>query len=92
MRDRYSLYVEGAWFRLLDAEFPQAATNTVRVYVGDGKIRNAESARYFQRWIDKLDSMAQAWPWWRSEAEERHVRGQFAEARRIYEKLEQEAK
>ncbi len=88
----YSLYVEGPWFRLLDAEFPQAATNAVRVYVGDGKIRNAESARYFQRWIDKLDGMAQAWPWWRSEGEQRHVRGQFGEARRVYERLEQEAK
>jgi TolB protein len=87
----YSLYAEGPPFRLLDGEHPQAATNAIRVYVGNGKIRNAQSARYFQRWIDKLDAMAREWPWWRSEQEERHVLGQFDEARRVYQNLEKEA-
>ncbi len=87
----YSLYVEGPNFRLLDAEYPQAATNAIRVYTGDLKIRSKESARYFQRWIDKLEAMANDWPWWRSEAERKHVLGQFAEARRFYQQREQEA-
>jgi TolB protein len=87
----YSLYVEGPPYRRLDGEFPQAATNTVRIYTGDKKIRNAESARYFQRWIDKLTAMAKEWPWWRSGEEQKHVLAQFEEARRIYRKLEEEA-
>ena len=52
--------------RALDGEYPQAATNVIRVYVGDQKIRNRESAEYFLSWIDKLRGMAEAWPWWRS--------------------------
>jgi hypothetical protein len=36
--------------------------------------------------------MAGEWPWWRSEAEKRHVFAQFDEARNIYRKLAQEAK
>lgn len=43
----YSLYAEGPPFRLLDAEFPLAATNAVRVYAGAGKIHNAEFGPLF---------------------------------------------
>ena len=49
------------------------------------------SAEYFIRWIDKLHKMADAWPWWRSEVEKRHVFAQFDEARSIYQKLAREA-
>ncbi|MBI3682138.1 MAG: CehA/McbA family metallohydrolase [Acidobacteria bacterium] len=87
----YALYAEGPWSHHLDGEYPQATTNAIRVYVGEGKIRNKDSARYFQRWIDKLEAMARDWPWWRSDQEKHHVLGQFDEARRIYQKLEQEA-
>ncbi|HWB96054.1 MAG TPA: CehA/McbA family metallohydrolase, partial [Bryobacteraceae bacterium] len=88
----YTLYAEGPPSRWLDSTFPQAETNAIRVYVGDQKIRNRESAEYFVRWIDKLHAMADAWPWWRSEAEKKHVFGQFDEARKIYEKLAAEAR
>src|SRR5262249_5475410 len=37
-----------------DPSYPQAVTNAVRVYVGDQKIRNRESAEYFIAWINKL--------------------------------------
>jgi hypothetical protein len=87
----FSLYAEGPFSELLDVRFPQAGSNAVRVYVGDQKIRNRASAQYFIRWIDKLTSMADQWPWWRSEAERKHVLGQFSEARRVYEKLASEA-
>lgn len=87
----YALYVEGPPFRLLDAEYPQALTNAIQVYVGAQKIRNLESARYFLRWIDKLEKMAIEWPWWRSAKERQHVLGQFAEARQVCLKLAQEA-
>jgi hypothetical protein len=88
----YSLYAEGAASEYLDAAYAQAASNAVRVYVGDQPIRNRDSAEYFIRWIDKLHQMADQWPGWRSEAEKHHVFAQFDEARGIYQKLAQEAR
>jgi hypothetical protein len=92
---------ESAWFSLtaegpershpLDALFPQAATNAVRVYVGTQKIRSGQSAQYFVRWIEKLQAMARAWPSWRSEKEKGHVLGQFSEASAVYRRLASEA-
>jgi hypothetical protein len=87
----YALYAEGDPFPLLDADYPQALTNAIRVYVGPGKIRNRESAEYFVRWIDKLRVMADAWAWWRSDAEKKHVFAQFDEARARYMALQAEA-
>jgi len=83
----YALYAEGPYSELLDVRMPQAGTNAIRVYVGDQKIRNRESAQYFIRWIDRLRAMAEAWPWWRSQQEREHVFGQFGEARKVYENL-----
>jgi TolB protein len=80
----YSLYAEGPPHRDLDAAWPQAATNAIRVYVGNGRIRDPESSRYFLRWIDKLQTLAAAWPWWRTEGEKQHVFAQFDEASKIY--------
>src|SRR5262249_11991699 len=75
----------------IDANYPQAATSPVRVYIGEQKIRNRQSAEYFVRWIDKLQVMAEAWPGWRSQAEKDHVFGQFGEARQIYQRLARES-
>src|SRR5581483_7758558 len=83
----YALYAEGPANPAIDLGLAQATTGAIRVYVGDGKIRNRESAEYFLRWLAKLQAMAEAWPWWRSEAEKRHVFAQFEEARSIYRKL-----
>ena len=88
----YSLYAEGPKNKFIDAGFAQATTNMIRVYVGDGKIRNRASAEYFIRWIDKLHTMAGAWPWWRSDLEKQHVLAQFEEAQKIYERLAAEAR
>ena len=85
----FSLYAEGPPYRLLDAEFPQATTNAIRVYTGNRKIRNRASAQYFVAWIDKLRATAVEWPFWRSQKEKDHVLGQFDEAKGIYEKLAQ---
>ena len=87
----FALYTEGPPSPWLDAEYPLAVTNVVRVYVGDQKIRNRLSAEYFMRWIDKLRASAEQWPWWRSQHEKDHVYAQFGEARRIYERLAREA-
>jgi len=67
-----------------------AATNTVRLYVGDGKIRDRASAEYFIRWIDQLRPEVEKWPWWASPGEKDHVLAQYEEARRVYEKLAEE--
>ena len=71
-------------YALLDAEWPQALTNCVRIYVGDGKIRNRGSAEYFIRWTTKLENLGRAYPFWRSEREKAHVFAQFEEARAQY--------
>jgi len=78
---------EGAPDKRLDTQYPQASTNAIRVYVGDEKIRNTESAEYFIRWMDKLHGMVADWPWWRSDAEKKRVLGQVEEARAVYERL-----
>jgi TolB protein len=88
----FSLFAEGPRDRSLDGEYPQAATNVIRVYVGDQKLRNRESAEYFIRWIDKLQQMSKAWPWWRSDIEKSRVLSQYAQAREVYQKLAKEAK
>ncbi len=100
-RRRVSLE-ESDWFHLrvegsseekfpLDTVFPQAFTNPVWVRVGEQPVRDAESARYSLRWIDKLESMALEWPGWRSEREKEHVLAQFEEARQVYRRFEREA-
>jgi TolB protein len=83
----YTLYAEGAFDKRLDTLYPQASTNAIRVYVGDEKIHNAESAEYFVRWMDKLRVMAAEWPGWRSDAEKKHVLAQVDEARTVYMRL-----
>ncbi len=76
----------------LDASYAQAFTNPVWVYVNGQPIRSAEAADYAVRWIDKLQSMAEAWPGWRSQREKDHVYAQFEEARRIYRRRGEEAR
>ena len=75
----------------LDAAFAQAFTNPIWVLIGDQPVRDAESARYCLRWIDKLQGMADEWPGWRSEKEREHVYRQFEEGRQIYRRFESEA-
>ena len=67
-------------------------TNAVRVYVGDKKIRNRDSAEYFIRWLAKLREMAEDWFGWRSQTEKDRVFAQFEEARRVYEQRAREAR
>ncbi len=75
----------------LDVGYAQAFTNPIWITVGEQPIRDAASAEYGMRWIDRLREMAEAWPGWRSERERRHVFSQFDEARGIYEGFAREA-
>jgi hypothetical protein len=76
----------------LDINVAMAFTNPVWVTVAGAPPRDAASADYGVRWIDKLRGLAEAWPGWRSEDEERHVYEQFDRARGIYERLGREAR
>jgi len=89
--DWFSLAAEGPQDPRLDATYLLAATNTVRVYVGDQKIRDRAAAEYFIRWIDKLREQTEKWPWWASQSEKEHVLAQYEEARRVYQRFIQEA-
>lgn len=68
----------------MDVDYVQAFTNPIWFQVGDQPIRNPESAEYGLRWIDNLQSQAEAWPGCRSEAEKAHVFAQFEQAREVY--------
>jgi hypothetical protein len=71
--------------------FSQAATNCVRVYLGEQKIRNAASAAYFLKWIEKLRGMTEDSSLWRSPAERQHVFAQFDRAAAVYRERQREA-
>jgi hypothetical protein len=83
----FSLSAEGALAEGADGAFPQAGTNAIRVYAGDKKIRDQESAEYFIRWIDKLQGMVAKSSGWRSPLEKDRVFAQLSEARRVYQRL-----
>ena len=71
----------------LDTAYPQGFTNPVWVTVGNQPVRDRASAEYALRWIDKLQTLADAWPGWRSQKEKDHVYAQFDEARAVYRRL-----
>ena len=75
----------------LDTSYPLALTNPVWVTVGGAPVRSRSAADYALRWIDKLQTMAELWPGWRSDAEKEHVYAQFDEARAIYRARREEA-
>jgi len=77
------------------AEYPvldnyvYATTSPIYVTVG-GKARHApEDAEYFAAWIDRVTEATAAYPDWNSTTEKAYVLGRLAEARKVYEKLEQ---
>jgi hypothetical protein len=76
----------------LDTSYAQAFTNPVWILVADQPIRDKASAEYSLRWIDKLQTLADAWPGWRSPKEKAQVYAQFDEARAIYRRFEKESK
>ena len=92
---------ESGWFTLrattdkpvhpVDDTHLHAETSAVYVYCGERPIRSKEDAEYFVRWIDEITRQAEEHPGWRSERERKHVLGQFAEARKVYERRAREA-
>ena len=89
----YHLRVEGAESERfpLDTSFAQAFTNPVWITVGGQPVRHRASAEYALKWIDNLQTQAEAWPGWRSPREKAHVYAQFDEARAVYRRFVTEA-
>jgi hypothetical protein len=71
----------------LDASYAQAFTNPVWVLLGNQPVRSRAAAEYCLTWIDTLQKMADAWPYWRSQKEKEHVFAQFDDARKVYRKF-----
>ncbi len=72
--------------------YAQAVTNAVRVYVGNGKIRSRESAKYFQEWIQRLRKMISDPALWRSEGERQRAFADLDAADNVYKARSAEAK
>jgi len=90
--DWFSLYAEGPSDPRFDIGYLLAGSNVVRVYVGDRTIRDRESAEYFVKWIDQLKELSDKWLWWRTPDEKQAVFAEYDEARRVYQRLAQEAR
>ncbi len=77
------------------AEYPvldnyvYATTSPIYITV-DGKTPHSpDDAKYFAAWIDRLNETTAAYPDWNSAEEKAYVLGRIAEARNVYERLEQ---
>jgi len=89
--DWFSLAAEGPNFRPFDIQIALAATNAIRVYVGEGKIRDRASAEYFLRWIDKAKERVEQWPWWGTTSEKAAILAHLDEGRQMYRRCIEEA-
>jgi TolB protein len=74
----------GATHPVLDT-YPFATTSPIYVTVAGRPMRSAPDARYFARWIARLESAALGHPGWNDEAEKTEVMGRLRQARRIFE-------
>jgi TolB protein len=71
--------------------YPYASTSPIYVTVGGRAVRSAESARWFVRWIERLETAASAHPGWNDAAEKAEVLGRLAEAKRVFLQRAEEA-
>ncbi|MGA2421939.1 MAG: CehA/McbA family metallohydrolase, partial [Candidatus Acidiferrum sp.] len=78
------------------AEYPvldnyvYATTSPIYFTVGGNAPRAPEDAKYFAAWIDRVREATAAYPDSNSAAEKAYVLGRLAEAKRVYERLEQQ--
>lgn len=88
----FTMRASAAGSHPVDDEYIVGETSPVYVLCGDQPIRSREDAEYFARWVDGITKLAEAHPGWRSDREKKHVLGQFAEARKIFEQRAREAR
>jgi TolB protein len=66
-----------------------ATTSPIYVRVAGKAPRSPEDAKYFAAWIDRVTQATAAYPDWNSASEKAYVLGRLAEARKVYEHLQQ---
>ena len=66
--------------------YPFATTSPVYVIVAGKPVRNQEDARYFVRWLDRLQAAASAHPGWNTGQEKREVLERIRLAREEFER------
>jgi len=67
--------------------YPFATTSPIYVIVDGQPIRSPEAARWFVRWIERLEAGAVAHPGWNDAAEKAEVLGRMAQARERFRQL-----
>jgi hypothetical protein len=87
-----TLRARGGAHHPIDDDYVVGETGPIYVYTGKQPIRSKQDAQYFVRWIDGITKQAQEHTGWRSDQERKHVLGQFAEARKVFEEREREAR
>ncbi len=71
--------------------YPFATTSPIYVTVAGRPVRNGEDARYFVRWIERVEAAAKAHAGWNDEREKSEVLARTAEARAVFRRKEEEA-
>ena len=79
---------DAAEYPVLD-NYVYATTSPIYITVGGKAPRAPEDAKYFAAWIDRVTEATAAYPDWNSAEEKAYVLGRLAEARKVYEKLQQ---
>ncbi len=76
-------YSDRAEMPVLDL-YPFASTSPIYVRVGDQPVRSIEDAKFFVRWIERVESATRASTAWNTPAEQAGVLRMLAEARAVF--------
>jgi hypothetical protein len=71
--------------------YPFATTSPVYVTVDGRPIRNADDARYFLRWIERVEAAAAAHAGWNDEKEKAEVLARVGAAKAVFQRRAEEA-
>ena len=71
--------------------YPFATTSPIYLTVGGKPVRRAEDARYFIRWIERVEAAARAHAGWNDEREKSEVLGRVSDAKAVFATREKEA-
>ena len=72
--------------------YPFATTSPIYVTVDGRPMRNADDARYFVRWIERVEAAAAAHAGWNDEAEKKEVFARLAAAKEVFRRRAEEAR
>ncbi len=72
--------------------YPFATTSPIYVTVNGRPIRNSADARYFQKWIERVEAAATAHPGWNDAREKDEVLARLAEAKAVFAKRDERSR